>query len=51
MRGITHKTIIIRNIYRIGHVLCRNCLLKYIKCEIKGRIKVTRREGRSSYWI
>jgi hypothetical protein len=32
----------------IGHILCRNCLLRQvIEGKIKGRIKVTERQGRS----
>ena len=31
----------------IGHILCRNCLLKYvIEGKIKGEMEVTRRQGR-----
>jgi len=33
----------------IGHILCRNCLLKQvIKGKIKGEVEVTRRQGRRS---
>jgi hypothetical protein len=31
----------------IGHILCRNCLLKYITVgELEGRIEMTGRQGR-----
>ena len=36
-----------RNANWIGHILCRNCLLKQvIKGKIKGEMEVTRRQGR-----
>ena len=36
-----------RKANRIGHILCRNCLLKQvIEGKIKGEIEVTRRQGR-----
>jgi hypothetical protein len=36
----------------IGHILCRNCLLKHvIEGKLEGRIEMTGRRGRSSYWM
>ena len=45
-RNILHE-IRKRKANSIGHILCRNCLLKrVIERKIKGGIKVTRRRGR-----
>ena len=45
-RNILH-TIRKRKANWIGHILCRNCLLKQvIEGEIKGEMEVTRRQGR-----
>jgi hypothetical protein len=45
-RNIVH-TIKRRKAYWIGHMLCRNCLVKYvIEGKIEGRIEVTGRRGR-----
>jgi hypothetical protein len=45
-RNIVH-TIKRRKANRIGHILCRNCLLKHvIEGKIEGRIEVTGRWGR-----
>jgi hypothetical protein len=45
-RNIVH-TIKRRKVNRIGHILRRNCLLKYvIEGKLEGRIKVTGRQGR-----
>jgi hypothetical protein len=36
----------------IGHILCRNCLLREVVAgKIKGRIEVTGRRGRRRYWM
>jgi hypothetical protein len=41
------RTINRRNANWIGHIFCKNCLLKYvIERKIKGRIEVTGRRGR-----
>ena len=41
------QTINGRNANWIGHILCRNCLLKHIiEKKIEGRIEVTERRGR-----
>jgi len=43
------QTIKRRKVNWIGHVMFRNCLLKYgIICEIEGRIKVTGRGGKAA---
>jgi hypothetical protein len=40
---------VLRKANWIGHILCRNCLLKQvIEGKIKGQIEVTRRRGRRS---
>jgi hypothetical protein len=45
-RNIVH-TIKRRKANWIGHILCRNCLLKHvIEGKLEGRIKVTGRRGR-----
>ena len=45
-RNILHETRK-RKANWIGHILCRNCLLKQvIEGKIKGQIEVTRRRGR-----
>jgi hypothetical protein len=45
-RNILHE-IIKRKANSIGHILCRNCLLKQvIEGKIKGEMEVTRRRGR-----
>jgi replicative superfamily II helicase len=45
-RNILH-TIKRRKIDWIGHILCRNCLLKHVvEGKIEGRIEVTIRQGR-----
>ena len=45
-RNILH-TIRRRNAKRIGHILCRNCLLTHnIEGKVEGRIEVTGRRGR-----
>ena len=45
-RNILHE-IIKGKVNWIGHILCRNCLLKQvIEGKIKGQIEVTRRQGR-----
>ena len=41
------QTLKIRKAIWIGHILCRNCLLKQvIEGKIKGEIEVTRRRGK-----
>jgi hypothetical protein len=45
-RNILH-TVKRRKADWIGHILCRNCLLKHvIEGKLEGRIEVTRRRGR-----
>jgi hypothetical protein len=44
---VNEHEIIKRKANWIGHILCRNCLLKQvIEGKIKGQIEVTRRQGR-----
>ena len=46
-RNILHE-ISKRKVSWIGHILCRNCLLKQvIEGKIKGEMEVTRRRGRN----
>jgi hypothetical protein len=52
-RNILH-TIKRRKTNWTGHILCRNCLLKYvIEGKLEGRTEMTGRRGRSvsSYWM
>jgi hypothetical protein len=42
------QTIKRRKVNWIGHIFCRNCLLKHvIKGQIEGRVEVARRQSRS----
>jgi len=44
-RNILH-TVKRRKVNLIGHILCGNCILKYIEGKIEGRIEMTGRRGR-----